>query len=576
MNFGLARWPWLFALFLALPSPASLPQHAGVLPPFTKTAALNRLTNQVANRGTNVASYAYTLGAAGNRTGVTELNARAVNYAYDPLYRLTGETVGSDPAGSTGTIGYTFDGVGNRLSRSSTIAAVPAAAHSYTANDWLATDNYDRNGNTIGSGGMPDTYDFENRLVGHGYGLTFVYDGDGNRVQKSVSGTMTTYFVVEDRNPTGYPQVIEELTSAYMSIPVLQRVYTYGHALISQDQLINNQWAMSLYGYDGHGSVRYLTDLQGNVTDAYAYDAFGVLIRATGSTPNLYRYCGEQYDPDLGFYYLRARYSNPKTGRFWNMDSYEGNSEDPRSLHKYLYTQNNPVNMVDPSGHDGDLLSLSATMGTITTLANIVTTSLANYSIGIHLGEKGAMPDAIFFTAGGGGSAKGVTAGISGMFYYDFNQKSLYFLGTIEAGLAPISIFKKQGGFGGVLSVGFAFNAQGPSDFSGLGFSATWPAVMAKTVVPKKLSGWYYFLTAMSARNSMGTQLSKSSGVLQYGYSTSGAAYISFGARYNSFAATVGCTSDPILLGEIPADISLMIQDATKARETPAMAFPAN
>jgi hypothetical protein len=34
------------------------------------------------------------------------------------------------------------------------------------------------------------------------------------------------------------------------------------------------------------------------------------------------------------------------------MDTYEGNNEDPLSLHKYLYCEANPVNMVDPSGHD--------------------------------------------------------------------------------------------------------------------------------------------------------------------------------------------------------------------------------
>jgi len=30
-----------------------------------------------------------------------------------------------------------------------------------------------------------------------------------------------------------------------------------------------------------------------------------------GSTANNYMYCGEQYDYELGTYYLRARYMNP-------------------------------------------------------------------------------------------------------------------------------------------------------------------------------------------------------------------------------------------------------------------------
>src|SRR5258708_18275852 len=34
------------------------------------------------------------------------------------------------------------------------------------------------------------------------------------------------------------------------------------------------------------------------------------------------------------------------------MDSFEGRSQDPLSLHKYLYAGANPVNRVDPSGKD--------------------------------------------------------------------------------------------------------------------------------------------------------------------------------------------------------------------------------
>ena len=47
----------------------------------------------------------------------------------------------------------------------------------------------------------------------------------------------------------------------------------------------------------------------------------------------------------------RARYFNPGTGRFWTADTYEGNQEDPLSLHKYLYCRGNPINRIDPSGN---------------------------------------------------------------------------------------------------------------------------------------------------------------------------------------------------------------------------------
>ncbi len=130
--------------------------------------------------------------------------------------------------------------------------------------------------------------------------------------------------------------------------------YTYGLDLISQTRLEGGTPETRYYGYDGHGSVRTLIDASsGTITDSYDYDGYGMLLSSSsGSTPNNYRYSGEQWDQDLGAYYLRARYYSPQTGRFWTMDTFEGNSEDPLRLHKYLYAANNPVNNIDPSGHD--------------------------------------------------------------------------------------------------------------------------------------------------------------------------------------------------------------------------------
>jgi RHS repeat-associated protein len=146
-------------------------------------------------------------------------------------------------------------------------------------------------------------------------------------------------------NPTGYPQVFDELTGSAVT-----RTYTYGLQRISENQVIDNVWTPSFYGYDGFGTVRQLTNTAGAVTDTFEYDAFGNAITHTGTTPNNYLYRGEQYDPDLGLYYLRARYYNPQTGRFMSRDPEDGNAIDPRTLHKYLYAGGEPVDGVDPTG----------------------------------------------------------------------------------------------------------------------------------------------------------------------------------------------------------------------------------
>ncbi len=122
----------------------------------------------------------------------------------------------------------------------------------------------------------------------------------------------------------------------------------------------------SYYHYDGQLSTRQLTDALANVTDGYTYDAFGILLNMFGATENDYLYTGEQYDPNVGFYYLRARYYNQSMGRFLTSDPFEGYEFEPYTFHKYLYAGNNPINYQDPSGlfwNLGTAVMVTAIMG---------------------------------------------------------------------------------------------------------------------------------------------------------------------------------------------------------------------
>jgi RHS repeat-associated protein len=197
---------------------------------------------------------------------------------------------------------------------------------------------------------MTYIYDSENHMIsanGNGKSITMVYDAFGNRVSKTVNGVTTKYLVEDDVNPTGLPQVLEEVQNG-----AAVRTYTYGLQRISESQFIDNVWTASFYGYDGGGNVRQLINSTGTVTDEYEYDAYGNSFTKSGTTPNNYLYRGEQYDADLGLYYLRARYYNPSTGRFMGRDPFAGKRSVPATLHKYLYTGGDPVNWIDPRGSD--------------------------------------------------------------------------------------------------------------------------------------------------------------------------------------------------------------------------------
>jgi RHS repeat-associated protein len=295
------------------------------------------------NRLKALNAYQYQLGPTGNRQSATEPNGRTLNWTYDGIYRLTNETING------ASVNYTLDPVGNRQSQTSSIPGIPTAGpFTYDADDRLSTETYDNNGNTLTTGNRTFTYDFENRLkTMNGTAVALVYDGDGNRVGKTANG-VTTQYLVDDLNPTGYAQVVEELVSGAVT-----RTYTYGLRGIDESQLASGAWTPSFYSYDGDnggGNIRILTDAAGTVTDTYDYDAWGNAVNTTGSTPNTYRYRGEQYDPDLSLYYLRARYFNPLSGRFLTKDPQAGNTHDVASLHQYLYAAADPIGKIDPTG----------------------------------------------------------------------------------------------------------------------------------------------------------------------------------------------------------------------------------
>jgi RHS repeat-associated protein len=354
----------------------SLPNHTSEVRQYDD---LNRLTavETTGPGGGILANFRYTLDADGNPVGATEQGGRTVNYAYDPLNRLVTESV-SDPGGGKRTIGYTYDAVGNRLTRDDSVEG--ETADTFDANDRLQTETlngvvtsytYDNNGNTVSrSSGATDQasyqWDFQNHLIGADVTdaagtrhLAYQYDADGLRVASSVNGDVTRYLIDTTRS---VPHVVQE----YRPGGGVSASYVYGLDLISQDRA----GRQSFYGYDGYSGVRLLTNAGGVVTDRYAYDAFGRLLQSAGGMSNTHLYRGEQSDPFLALQYLRARYYDPAVGRFASVDPFDGVVRQPVSLRRYLYANANPVRFSDTSGAFS-LLEFSLAFTVVAILATI-------------------------------------------------------------------------------------------------------------------------------------------------------------------------------------------------------------
>ena len=100
-----------------------------------------------------------------------------------------------------------------------------------------------------------------------------------------------------------------------------------------------------------------------------AKSAFGELLAHTGNDPQPYAFTGEPYDPNVGWQYHRARWMDPRVGRFAGMDPFGGSESSPATLHRYTYAANSPTKYTDPSGRN--FMSATASIGFVLALAAV-------------------------------------------------------------------------------------------------------------------------------------------------------------------------------------------------------------
>lgn len=255
--------------------------------------ANNRLVRTTHPDGTSTSTV---YDSAGRAVASVDELGRVTRSEYDSKGQLVRTVL---PDGTTQASGY--DANGNQVTSTDQAGRVTTTRY----------DNVDRPDRAT----YPDTtftatgYDAAGRATAQtdeaGNTTTSVYDNDGRLLElrrptrSPTVGAVTTSFVIDDLNPTGYAQVVDEVAAG-----VVTRSFAHGLDLISE-RLADRR--VSFYGYDGQGSVRLLTDLVGARSEAYAYDGFGLLLESSGVTDNRYLYNGALATGGFEGYYPRAR-----------------------------------------------------------------------------------------------------------------------------------------------------------------------------------------------------------------------------------------------------------------------------
>ena len=133
----------------------------------------------------------------------------------------------------------------------------------------------------------------------------------------------------------------------------LSTLYTYGNQRINSESYNN---LSGLYTYDGRGSVSAVLGSWGDFRATYWYDGLGNVKNqihgygAFGSGKKYYGYNAESYNPVTGNQNLRARQLNIRRQRFLSEDIFIGNNNNPITLNRYIYANDNPLKYKDPDG----------------------------------------------------------------------------------------------------------------------------------------------------------------------------------------------------------------------------------
>ncbi|MEM1411250.1 MAG: RHS repeat-associated core domain-containing protein [Pseudomonadota bacterium] len=293
-------------------------------------------------------AFGYGYDSAGRLDSATELSGKSASWSYDALGRLL--TVNSAGGANAETTSYEYDADGNVAAR-----VRDGARQDYVVNenDFLLDDgestlSWDANGNLRSRrrGDQVERYewDSQHRLVAYRRSganpveIEYEYAFDG-LLEVRRTGTVTETFTW-DRNAL-FPVLVEHRSS----LETQPTRYLYDDLMPVAERTPSGDWVHHLR--DRQGSLRARIRADGTVLEQLDYNAWGAPASGQASPVG---YTGGFHDAESGLIYLRSRWYAPDMERFVSRDSAGINPMDHRTINRFSYSLNDPLNRIDLSG----------------------------------------------------------------------------------------------------------------------------------------------------------------------------------------------------------------------------------
>ena len=274
---------------------------------------------------------------------ITNNKTKTYEYSYDKLGRLIKVTKDGNIVEE-----YSYDENSNRISAKINGKNINAT---YNQEDQLTSYNntnytYDKNGNLIKK--QNDTnqtiysYDDFNNLkavtLPNNKTISYITNPLNQRVAKLINGKIKEKYLWKD---------LTTLLAIYDKDNNLMQRFEYanGRMPIAMTDKNNNRYYLH---YDQVGSLRAVTDTNGNLIKEITYDSYGNILNDTNPDFKVpFGFAGWLYDEDTKLVHFGYREYDPVSGRWLSKDPLLFGGGD---TNLYGYVLNDPVNLVDPEG----------------------------------------------------------------------------------------------------------------------------------------------------------------------------------------------------------------------------------